>query len=215
MHDKKGRLILIATFQSIDFLGVPKSLAVWSLIGCTAVFVISRKGAWGTHLWEGHFEDSDFAGVFNILDGLRQPGAMFHDSEFPHIFIITKRPRPLGPDGKPDVDSVEPMPDVPGDPGMLRKIMQALAATDDPQAQEPTWAPVVQVNYQVLPHFDEEGFDRQFTIPRGKALVQYQPGLFSNNNCAWENAKWRIWIENAGKRNARICSRTKVRKTLD
>lgn len=110
------------TSNYVVFGDMVTSLSVKGLFGCTSIIVISRRGAWASHIWESAF-NSDHAfqemgirkvhkgdGVNNVLhpfgiDDLRNQknvgdrGLIFGDKTDPkdnpdlHVFIVTPRQR--------------------------------------------------------------------------------------------------------------------------
>lgn len=110
------------TSNHIRFEENPASLSVSGLTGCTSIIVISRRGAWASHIWERVFSDGLNAEEMSInrvhrgegtdslihpfgIDDLRNKpregarGVMFGDNsdlaDAPdlHVFIVTPRPR--------------------------------------------------------------------------------------------------------------------------
>ncbi|KAK2765092.1 hypothetical protein FQN54_008791 [Arachnomyces sp. PD_36] len=98
------------------------SIAVTGLYGCTSVIVISRRGAWASHIWEGifaHADDDNFQqevidkihrgdntdehkfGVDQLRnqEGVGSRGVIFGDQTDPeydpkvHVFVVTPRTR--------------------------------------------------------------------------------------------------------------------------
>lgn len=107
----------LTTTNYINFEHRVQSLAVQSLYGCTSVVVVSKRGAWASHIWESTFIHSDvywiergynqlmtgrgagddlsLLGIYELFNrpDLGAEGAMFDTGTDAQVFIMAPRVR--------------------------------------------------------------------------------------------------------------------------
>jgi len=205
------------TYNYVVFGNKVQTLAVKGLFGCTSVFVMSRKGAWMSHFWQGPsflFNAPDSQGfytdVLGPLDEGYQPrqrflnmytlrdlrnndnigalGHIFDDSNMPQIWILA--PMYLNPDGSD--------PAVTGSPPSLAfpdhiERMKAVLKDIFPSIAGPTSAGIHVKMYK--PMFVPDPSDNDYTYQRGKILIQYQPAPRACQGGPRTTAKYRVWVE--------------------
>lgn len=194
-----------ASSKLVQFTNKVATLGLRGLYGCTAVVVVSRKGAWMAHFWEDRFRANDVVPVLirgtgkkyiseHGLEMLRNNDALdighiFDDENMPRIFIMAPRMRIRIGDKVVD-DSEHAGGDVLGDENYVESVKAELGKAFGDEV------PVSTVTYMPIARAITGTFtDDQYESHRGKILIQYQP--------AWEDcrpeSKWRVWFEGRGK----------------
>lgn len=228
----------------IDFDEEPATLAVPRMVGCTSIIVVSRKGAWASHIWEegvfepkrdpkgrwilpekkfyedgqdefpfekqlAHFKthalyrlhttypDTPEAHHESGLKELRENDEMFEDKYEPHVFMFIPYKR-VG-ERDPNYNRENPVglpaawdhggnPSPRGDDGVESYNDQIRAELKKIFGEG---LDIKTVLY--APDPDHTNEDIGFDNPRGRALVQYQPG--DGNDCDNSKARWRVFFE--------------------
>jgi hypothetical protein len=170
----------LSSSQHVEFGNELVSLGLAGLHGCSAVVVVSRRGAWVGHFWEG--DTNDVATAFGTAEGptniMQYPlgrlrggndglGSMFNDEYNPQVFILTSR---IQEDGSTD-------------PEVVAAIQSGLNSW---WPGNNAGAPIV---YDVARN---AGRDPNFNNQKGKVLVQYQPASCSQDP-EEAKARWRVW----------------------
>ncbi|SPO06177.1 uncharacterized protein DNG_08866 [Cephalotrichum gorgonifer] len=210
-HDKPKTFVrttgsLDSTSNWLQFSNRVGTMGVKGLIGCTAVVVISRQGAWVGHFWERGYQERDVVpylqtgkakvywnqyGVKSLRnnDALVPHGHIFDDANEPRVFIMAPRaeadlPNGGGPDNSETAG---------GNVLRYEDFVERLKADLRNIFGEGSTVPITTVQYSPIRFAPTPGDwrDDAWETHRGKLLVQYQP---AQGTCRPE-AKWRVWFE--------------------
>lgn len=186
----------------VQFSDKAARLAIRGLIGCTAVVVASKQGAWAAHFWEKPYLERDVIPTlrtgngekFHSEHGLeklrnnddRDIGHIFDNTNQPRIFIMAPRQRVRTTNGKFD-NSETAGGDVLGDEEFVGAIVAELRRIFGDDAP----LSLVQYSPEIEPIIPGDYRDNEWENHRGKLLVQYQP---AKGTCRTQ-AQWRVWFE--------------------
>lgn len=181
-------------------------MAVTGLWGCTSVIVVSKKGVYMSHFWEGDLKD--FERAFNPVvrsllfgNGVRIPRIlafreMFFDPESePATIIVTPRKSPIvwkRNDGSSPDEIQQPLPGELQYPDTIRKLKAILQI----QFKDPVSNPIVPI---IVDYIADKNKKTRENNVSGKVLFQYDPvqGMFPelNDDCKlYQEARLRLWM---------------------
>jgi hypothetical protein len=214
-----------ASYNFVTFGKAPETLAVYSLYGCTAIVVISRKGAWMGHFWErpgfkeaGKEEDPDFAKfdaqVVDVIDtGL--PGGPRKQyvnqyavgelrnkddkGDLGHMFDDVNDPHVFVIYPRPRIYTGKGQFDTSPNAGHGRQAFPEANKRVVGKLQH-MFPNIPKQNCHTKsysPMVGDDKADLYWNTPRGKVLVQYMPAPAPcPGGTAQGKAKWRIFVEN-------------------
>ncbi|KAL2845449.1 hypothetical protein BJY01DRAFT_247713 [Aspergillus pseudoustus] len=189
------------------FTNARTAAGVGPLYGCTSVFIVTRMGAYLSHIFERPvFIDRDEEGIFETPDShfryWSHHALINGGSEFPGVEPIKslvgtdEQPGPLHYSREPKIFVVTPIEEgfEEGDLQYKERAEELAKEFRDflyPHGAAPHNEPY-KIGYQVVEQKDAENIEN----PQGKAIVEATPIQFWEQGQNWQLAvgRWRLWV---------------------